>query len=200
MMNKIILLTISILIVSCGSNAIGPKYDLKSYETENIGDGVQLVAYYDANGYPLAKGEVVNGVRNGTWVTFHPGSNKIKTLTTYIHGIRTGAEISMNDRGQIETFNEFKKDVLHGISAKYQFGRPIEETTYKNGKLNGPFSIYNSKMQLQRKGFFKNGKQDGLLQYFDEKGNVTLEYQYKNGEKISGGIVEKKAEDNEAKQ
>jgi antitoxin component YwqK of YwqJK toxin-antitoxin module len=182
-----------IIFISCQGTSTGPKYDLKGYNTENIGGGAQLVTYQDDNLYFLANGAVINGVRNGSWVTYHPNTNKIKTLTTYVNGEKNGVEITMNDRGQIESMIGYKNNILHGVKANYQFGRPTDETTYKDGKINGPFAVYNGQAQLQKKGFFKNGKQDGKLTFFDEKGNVTLEYEYKDGEKISGGIVEKPA-------
>jgi antitoxin component YwqK of YwqJK toxin-antitoxin module len=182
-----------IIFISCQGSSTGPKYDLKGYNTENIGGGAQLVTYQDDNLYFLANGAVINGVRNGSWVTYHPNTNKIKTLTTYVNGEKNGVEITMNDRGQIESMIGYKNNILHGVKANYQFGRPTDETTYKDGKINGPFAVYNGQAQLQKKGFFKNGKQDGKLTFFDEKGNVTLEYEYKDGEKISGGIVEKPA-------
>ena len=182
-----------IIFISCQGTSTGPKYDLKGYDTENIGGGAQLVTYQDDNLYFLANGAVINGVRNGSWVTYHPNTNKIKTITNYINGEKNGVEISMNDRGQIESMIGYKNNVLHGVKANYQFGRPTDETTYKDGKIDGPFAVYNGQAQLQKKGFFKNGKQDGKLTFYDEKGNVTLEYEYKDGEKISGGIVEKPA-------
>lgn len=183
-------IVVTLTIFSCGGSSTGPVYDLKGYDTENIGGGAKLVSYQDASQYYLAQGAVINGVRNGSWVTFHPETNKIKSITNYINGEKNGVEITMNDRGQIETMIGYKNNILHGIKANYQFGRPTDETSYKDGKVDGPFAVYNNKGELQKKGNFKNGKQDGTLQFFDEKGNITLEYQYKDGEKISGGIVD----------
>ena len=194
-MNKSIFTLLSFFIVaSCGSPS-GPTYDLKSYDTESIGGGAKLVSYKDNLGLYLAKGQVINGVRNGTWNTFHPGTNNIKTLTTYINGRKSGAEIALDENGRIVELNEFKNDVPHGLAIKYRFGRVLEEMNYKDGQLNGPFKIYNEQAKLQRSGSFKNGKQHGLLQYYDDNGNVTLEYTYENGEKVSGGIVQPSVEE-----
>ena len=178
-----------ILLISCGTNGTGPKYDLKGYQTENIGGNAQLVSYQDAAQYYLANGAVINGVRNGNWVTYHPNTNNVKTISNYINGKKNGVEIMLNDRGQIEAMVSYKNDVLHGLKINYQFGRPTDETTYKDGKIDGPFAIYDNQARLQKKGSFKNGKQHGTLQFFDENGNVTLQYEYNEGEKISGGIV-----------
>ena len=179
---------ICLLIYACNNSQTGPKYDLKGYQTESAGNGLEFAEYKDQDGNLLVKGQLVNGVRNGTWVTYHDDSNKIKKITTYIQGIKNGIEITMNDRGQIESREEFKNDILHGLKATYSFGQPTEETSYKDGQFDGPFVIYSNR-KVQRKGSFKNGKQHGTLEYFNDKGDVTLRYEYKDGEKISGGMV-----------
>ncbi len=191
-MLRLLLLVSVTTMMSCGGSlsGTGPQYDLKGYDTESIGGGGQLVSFQDAQSYYLAQGSVIGGVRNGAWVTYHPESNKIKSITNYINGAKNGVQMFLNDRGQIESMVSYKNDVLHGIKANYKFGRPTDETSYKDGKVDGPFAVYNNKAILQKKGFFKDGKQHGKLQFFDEEGNMTLEYDYKNGEKISGGIVE----------
>ncbi len=188
-MNKIIIaFFICIFLCACNNSQTGPTYDLKGYQTESAGNGLEFAEYKDQDGNLLVKGQLVNGVRNGTWVTYHDDSNKIKKITTYIQGLKNGIEITMNDRGQIESREEFKNDILHGLKATYSLGHPIEEMSYKNGQFDGPFAIYSNR-KVQRKGFFKNGKQHGTLEYFNDKGDVTLRYVYKEGEKISGGMV-----------
>ncbi len=191
-----ILIALSFLLaISCGQGPSGPQYDLKGFDTESIGGGATFVSYKDQSGKVLTQGQVLNGVRTGTWATFHDDNNQIKTLTNYINGKKNGMLLAVNDRGQIETRTDYKDDVLHGLLAKYSFGRMIEETRYADGVLHGAFTICDKNGKVQRKGEFKNGKQHGLLQYFNESGELTLEYEYKNGEKIGGGIIEKKQEE-----
>ncbi len=192
-MKQLLFFLFTACLMSCAGGATGPKFDLKGYATENIGSGAQLAVFKDANGWALAKGTLQNGVRTGTWMSYYQNSNKIKTLTSYINGAKNGVHINLNDRGQIESLTEYKNDQLHGLSAKYTFGRPTEETNYKNGKIDGTFAVYDSQGKLQRKGELTNGQYHGKLQYFDDAGNLVMEYEYENGEKISGGIVEKQA-------
>ncbi|MFT4568939.1 MAG: antitoxin component YwqK of YwqJK toxin-antitoxin module [Saprospiraceae bacterium] len=178
-----------IFLCACNNSQIGPQYDLAGYQTESAVNGLTFAEYRDQDDNLLVKGQLLNGIRNGTWVTYRDNSNKIKKITTYIQGLKNGIEITMNDRGQIESREEFKNDILHGFKVAYTFGQPTEETSYKDGQFDGPFTIYANR-KIQRKGFFKNGKQHGTLEYFNDKGEVTLRYEYENGEKISGGIVE----------
>lgn len=193
-MIRILIAVLMLSLLSCGGTATGPTYDLKGFDTENIGGGSQLVSYRDAAGNLLTKGQVTNGVRTGAWITYHEGTTKVKTITNYMNGKKNGIEIQMNDRGQLETLNEFKNDQLHGMSSKHSFGRANEELTYTDGVLGGPFAIYDKNGILQRTGTFKNGKQHGTLRYYNEQGEITLEYEYKDGEKISGGIVKPQEE------
>ena len=184
-----------ILLGACNSGGTtGPSYDLTGFATESIGGGAQLATYTNQSGKILTKGQVINGVRTGAWVAYHEDSYKVRTITNYINGKKNGIEFTLSDRGQVESITEYKNDILHGMVAKYSFGHPIEEMTYKDGVLDGPFSIYSNR-KIQRSGGFKNGKQHGKLRYYDEAGNITLEYDYKNGEKVGGGIIEKPAEE-----
>lgn len=176
--------------MACGGSASGPQFDLQGYDTESLGGGGQIAEFRDANGWLLTKGSVVNGVKTGSWTTYHENSNKIKTITSFVNGRKNGPEITLNDRGQIENVTEYKNDQFHGLLGKYKFGRPTEETNYKDGKMEGTFAMYDGSGNLQRKGTLKDGQYHGTLQYFDDQGNVTMEYEYVKGEKVSGGIIE----------
>ncbi|MDG2449424.1 MAG: hypothetical protein P8M34_07290 [Saprospiraceae bacterium] len=189
-MNRLILFLFVACIMACGGSATGPKFDTSGYNTENVGSGAQIAEFKDANGWLLNKGTLLGGVKNGTWTTYYENSNKIQTLTSFLNGRKNGPEITLNDRGQIESVTEFKNDQFHGLVGKYKFGRPTDETNYKDGKMEGTFALYDSQGKLQRKGTLKNGQYHGKLQYFDDTGVVTMEYEYENGEKISGGIIE----------
>lgn len=186
-----LLVPVIVTLIACSGGGSGPQYDLKGFDTEGIGGGGTLASYSDNSNNLLTQGTVLHGVRNGAWVTYHEGGNKIKTITNYLNGKKNGIEISLNDRGQIESLTTYKNDILHGLKSEYRLGKPLTETTYRSGKIEGPFSVYTDQGKIQKKGSLKNGKQDGLLQFFDDQGNVTLEYEYKDGEKIGGGIVEK---------
>ena len=188
-MNRLIFFLLTAFLISCGGGASGPQFDATGFETEGIGGGAQIAEFRDASGWLLNKGTLLNGVKTGTWTTYHENSNKIKTITSFVNGKKNGPEITLNDRGQIESVTEFKNEKFHGLVGKYKFGRPTEETNYQDGEMDGSFALYDSQGKLQRKGSLKDGKYHGKLQYYDSDGNVTMEYEYKNGEKVSGGII-----------
>ena len=189
---KYLSLLFSILLIASCKNSAPIPADLSGFVTEDIpGSAAVKVVSKDAGNNILEEGFILDGAKHGTWVTYHP-DHKIKSMTNYIDGKRNGAHIELTNRGQIELLVNYKNDDYHGKYSKYKFGRP-QEMTYIDGKLEGEIRIYfNSGGKLQKLITYKNGVQDGPLKFYDEEGNVTLEYVYKNGEKVSGGMVEKK--------
>ena len=185
-------LSFLVLLQSCTSSGVsGPKVDLKGYQTESIGGGAQFAEFYDSNNWPLAKGHVIQQVQNGAWTNYHPNSRKINKVTNYINGQRNGLELTLNERGQVTEMKNYRNGELHGVVATYRNGRPVTETTYAEGKVNGPFAVYNeSNGKIQRSGTYKDGQFDGELYYYGPNEQVTLKYLYKDGEKVSGGIVD----------
>jgi antitoxin component YwqK of YwqJK toxin-antitoxin module len=176
-----------------GANNAAGSIDLTGFEEENVpGANAIKVIKKDQAGKTLEEGFISNGQRTGTWIVYHPDNDRIKSITNYINGDINGYHLEFTNRGQIEFKGAYQENEYNGKVSKYKFGRVLEEFQYNEGELDGQFSIFSDRGKIQRKGSYKKGKQDGLLQYFDDEGNVTLQYEYKNGEKISGGIVEKK--------
>ncbi len=190
-MKKLVgLLIVCAGLLSCSSQATGPTYDLKGYQTADLGSGATAAEFIDRGGKKLSSGHTINGVRTGMWTTYHPNEPKIKTITNYINGKKNGMEITIDERGYLTNIVGYRNDQLHGVTGLYKNGRTISETSYANGLMNGPFKIYDDKSGvIQRSGTMKNGKQDGELLYFKPDGSVSMRYQYREGEKISGGIV-----------
>lgn len=186
-----IFLLLSFLYFACNTgsnNSSSGSSDLTGFESTSIPGSNASFVFKGSKDKPSETGYVVNGKKNGTWLTYHD-EGRIKTLSTYVDGQKTGPYMELSNRGQIEKQIEYQGDKLHGVSTTYKFGKPIKETPYVNGKIEGRYVEYNDKGdQVAKEVYFKDGKQHGSLKYFDENGKVTLEYEYKNGEKVSGGI------------
>ncbi len=187
-----ILLLLSVIMMSCGGPSSGGGIDLSGYTTTNLtGNGVRAQKF-SADGTLVEEGYVANGKMNGVWLTYHPDGS-IKTLTTYVDNLKSGPHLEFTQRGQITLKAYFDNGEFDGPYGKYKSGRPVSESTYKKGKLDGThkefFTSGRESGKLQKLVEFKNGVQDGKLEYYDEEGNVTLTYQYENGVKLDGGIV-----------
>lgn len=191
MRSLLLMCLLAIVSISCENSTSSQRADLKGYNTENIGGGTTYAEFLSQSNWPLSTGHTVNGAKNGSWMTYHDNSNRIKTISSYANGSKNGPEVTLNERGTTESVKHYRNDVLHGLSIVYKNTRTLSETSYKNGKLDGPFSIFDEVSgKIQRSGAFKNGLQDGELLYYDDQGNITLRYEYKDGQKVGGGIVD----------
>jgi len=164
--------------------------DLTGFTTTSVAGGAGLKAEKkDANGNVLEEGMLINGARNGSWVTYHPDKEKaIATIANYVNNELNGVFLTLSDRGQIETLTTYANGVFDGNFAKFRFGNVEESGTYVNGQLDGLYKKFYPTRKIQMEAEYKNGKQHGFYKYYNEEGNVTMEYQYANGEKIAGGI------------
>jgi len=182
----------ALVITACGGGGSSQPVpaDLNGYSVNDLpGTNASIAQKMGAEGKLAESGYIIGGNKSGQWTTYDK-DGKIKSIVNYIDGKKNGEELVFSSRGQIETKNSYKNDVLDGLAGTYKNGRPTQEVTYKDGQFHGPTFKYFRNGKMQQEINFKNGKQDGKFKYFDEEGKVTLEYDYKNGEKISGGIVE----------
>ncbi|MEM9823079.1 MAG: toxin-antitoxin system YwqK family antitoxin [Bacteroidota bacterium] len=192
-MKKVLLFSLSIFIISCGGNQSSTPVaaDLGGFSiTDFPGGKVQKAMRMDGAGKILEEGEVLDGTKSGTWVTYHPDGNRVKSITNYVSGRKNGLHMEMNDRGQVELQCYYSDDILHGQWTKYKFGsRPEKEVNYKNGNLDGVSKEYHSNGKLQREVNYKDGVQHGSFKQYNDKEELVMEYEYKDGEKVSGGII-----------
>jgi len=184
-------LSLLFLSMSCTSTggSTGPQFDATGWDTTDLGDGITYLVRTDSDGTLLQEGYLLNGVKNGMWVEYHPGGDNISTITPFVNGSVTGSVLTLSNRSQMESKKSFGNNTLHGTSATYKYGKVVTKTPYNMGKINGKFQEYNN-AKLQREIDYVNGVKDGKIVYYDEEGNVTVEYVYKNDEKVSGGMVE----------
>ncbi len=172
------------------SNAV--PADLTGFTTTQVAGGTGLKAEKkDANGKITEEGILINGMKNGSWVTYHPEKEKaIATMANYVNNELNGVFLTLSDRGQIETLTTYANGVFDGNFAKFRFGSVEESGTYTNGQLDGIYKKFYPSRKIQMEAEYKNGEQHGFYRYYNEEGVVTVEYEYANGEKIAGGMKE----------
>ena len=175
-----------------GEAAGAETFDSSGYVTEDIpGTGYQRATKANGDGILQEEGQLRNGVKEGTWIIYHPDGMFPEKIISYVAGMYNGPYMEFNERGQMSLRATYKNNALDGPWAKYRFGRPETEASYKNGELDGTFKEYDIQTgKLMKEVNYKEGKQDGILRFYNEKGEVTVEYEYNNGEKVGGGIVE----------
>ena len=192
-MKNIVILILSLVIFSCQQGntdspqiTTSPDPALEGFEITDIpGTNYQKAVKKDEAGTVLEEGQLINGQRTGTWITYHGGQPFPKSLITYTGGLANGPYFEFNNRGQVEMKASYLNNKLDGPWATYKFGRPMNTANYKNGELDGIYVEYATGTGKPKKEIgYKEGKMHGRYIYFDEEGNVTLEYMYKNGEKV----------------
>jgi len=199
-MKNVFYLLIVFTIFSCGgggTSAPAPAKagsgSLEGYSLEAYPSGGAERAYkQDDKGIKFEEGAAYNGIRQGTWLTFHTGRNAgiIKTSSSYANGVLNGPYLEFDNVGRMEKLAYYGDGVLHGRSTKYRFGKPLEEADYKNGQLDGIFRTYYNNAVLQQESNYSGGQKNGTATYYNEDGNIIMEYEYKNNEIVSGGKVD----------
>ena len=130
-----------------------------------------------------ASGIYVNGVREGSWVEYHP-NGFVKSIIGYYNGLKEGQALELDNRGQLLERFTYHNGQLNGLYSKYSRTRVKEQKNYKNGKLEGKFEIFYDNGKVMEESYYKNDKRDGVAKWFDEEGNITIEYTYEDGEWI----------------
>lgn len=88
--------------------------------------------------------------------------------------------------GSLETEQEYKDGVQHGVAKFYYPSGELEEQgEYFKGKPHGVYNAYYKNGNLKRTGRFLNGLKEGLLEEFYEN-NVLARQQYFIGDKLNG--------------
>jgi len=194
-MNKVVFICLALFIYGCGNNSSSSSTavpaDLTGFSVVDFANSpVSKAMKVNTAGNIEEEGELVNGVKNGTWVTYYPNDGRVKSVTNFVNGKKNGLHMEMTNRGQVDLQCFYADDILDGKWSKYKFGNRLEkEVNYKMGKFDGFYREYHSNGKMMREIQYKNGIKDGMFKQFNDQEQVILEYTYKNDEKVSGGVV-----------
>ncbi|MEL6717546.1 MAG: hypothetical protein AAFP82_02435 [Bacteroidota bacterium] len=184
-----ILLGLLIFLMACeqksSAPASGEQVDLRLYDVEEVSNDLQRAVMKDVNGNLVEEGFIRNGVKTGTWVKYHPEGKSIKSMASYIDGQLNGVFLEMDQHNRILSRVGYKNGIYHGPGAKYRTNRPVEEFTYKDGKLDGKFKQYDDRYgTLIKEVDYKDGEIHGRMVQYNRDEEVILEYRYENGKKV----------------
>lgn len=202
MIKNSLYLLITLFIFSCGNKASSPSVavskspGIEGFILEDVaGSSIQKATKKDPSGVLLEEGQVASGKRTGAWVSYFPKDGRVKSITSYLNGLKNGVYFEMNDRGSVSIQANYVNDILDGKWVKYKYGSKAEkEVSYTMGQFDGAYREYHNNGKMMKEIMYKNGIQDGTFRQFNDKEQIIMEYLYKNGKKISGGIVTPSAE------
>ncbi|MDX1627200.1 MAG: toxin-antitoxin system YwqK family antitoxin [Fulvivirga sp.] len=130
-----------------------------------------------------SEGDYLDGERHGSWTEFHK-NGLVKSVTSYINGVKQGPHVEIGERGQLEIKAYYHANELHGKWIKYERSRILEERPYKNGKLHGIVKIYYPTGTIMEESPYVEGQRHGVAKWYDQNGIETIRYTYKNGELV----------------
>ena len=160
-----------------------------SYVSELLGDQEnEIETYWHPNGALWTEIKYVGGKKNGIEVSWHENGQKAKEIT-YVEGRMVGKSTSWYTNGQKSQEGNYGEYTLSGCKkwgydGKWTFwhenGVKQQEKSFKSGKWNGPFKLWN---------YFGIQTLDAF--YFDDDLDGKLHEWFDNGKKRSVRIYNK---------
>ncbi len=147
-------------------------------------NGLEQAARRDKYGKVVEEGFLLNGKKQGTWLTYHPNTAVVASCINYEQGIRQGAALKVAENGSVSEKMFFLDDMLEGEYTKYNYTHIKEKAYYVKNQLEGERKIFYVNGKPLEEGTFKDGKREGIAKWYDEAGKITIEKEYHNGEEV----------------
>ena len=133
----------------------------------------------DADGDVVAEGMLTDGVRNGAWVTRHPGG-AIASRGSYLLGEREGIWVFRTPTGALDEERTGVYESGERIAPWYEEGTrtgrlksgDTQQATYRHGLRNGPAVGFHPGGARESEGSYKDGLRDGPWRYWLPTGEV----------------------------
>ncbi len=132
-------------------------------------------------------GEVLNGMKTGTWVENYPNTELPHFIIQYSEGKKNGLFLEFNKDGYIIKKVDYKNDLIDGAYCEWgRNGRLLSKQEYKAGQLDGRTVICYDNGFIQEESEYKEGKKHGVTvwySYADKmQGTKAVMYTYVNGQ------------------
>ena len=132
-------------------------------------------------------GEVLNGLKTGTWVENFPNTELPHYIIQYLEGKKNGLYLEFNKEGYIIKKIDYKNDLIDGSSSEWtRSGILLKKQEYKNGQLDGRTVICYDNGFLQEESEYKEGKKHGVTVWYSyankAQGPKAVMYTYENGQ------------------
>ncbi|XOV91615.1 MAG: hypothetical protein ACFHWX_15540 [Bacteroidota bacterium] len=184
----ILLITVLLIQTGCNDNTItqaeGEGVPASTVLTPIQGFEGLSKAQLFLDGAVVEEGEVLDGLKHGSWVNFD-NNGLITSSVTYYKGVKQGASFELDNQGYISVYANYSNDELSGPYKVYNRRRLIEERNYVNGKLEGELRKFYQDGTLMEASNYRDGQLDGIARWYDTEGNLSIAYEYKEGKLVN---------------
>lgn len=183
-MNKVICIFLILSLVACNSSNTTIPADLDGYEIVSIPTVDNAAIATAINGEKVTEtGTIRNGVKEGTWITFHPGKTFPSIIANYMGGVLNGAYMTYSQHGQLTLVATCINGEFDGYYTQYENNKLKKEQYFVAGQLDGEVKDYFPRSDKLRSVMnYKMGVLEGKATYYTEDGGISQEYEYKNGQ------------------
>ncbi|MFA5329005.1 MAG: toxin-antitoxin system YwqK family antitoxin [Prolixibacteraceae bacterium] len=132
---------------------------------------------FDEHGKLIAKGKYAGQKKNGEWT--YLADSKIVLTENYVDGLKEGVSKRFYKTGELLEESSWKNDKLNGAYRSFfQDGQVYLECGYSGGKLNGKFKSWHVDGKPELEATYYDGARDQDWKYFDKDGNLlyTLKF------------------------
>lgn len=146
-------------------------------------DGIQEIK--DNQGRLAQRIPYKDGKIDGMREIYDVDSGQVIQTTMYEQGVLNGMMKGYDVKGSILQEIDFKKEKKEGVATFYTDSAKRAEITYANDLMNGLAIYYAPQGYISAKANYKEGSLEGAYTIFDEKGGILKESLYKEG-KLEG--------------
>ncbi|MBR5603801.1 MAG: hypothetical protein IKW51_06295 [Bacteroidales bacterium] len=132
-------------------------------------------------------GEVLNGMKTGTWIENFPNTELPHYIIQYQEGKKNGLYMEFNKEGYIIKKIDYKNDLIDGTLCEWaRSGLLLKKQEYKGGQLDGRTVICYDNGFLQEESEYKEGKKHGVTVWYSyankAQGPKAVMYTYVDGQ------------------
>lgn len=152
-----------------------------------------VAAFYGHNGRLRSLTTYMQGKRSGPYQAYY-GNGTLRVAKNFVQGLEDGVTKYYNSEGRLVAEQAFAHGRLHGESRSfYACGQLKDQAFYIDGKLNGQLVEFFENGQLKTQACYVNDRLQGSFTQYFENGHVFISNEYEQG--LQNGIYRRFAAD-----
>jgi len=138
--------------------------------------------FFQKSGELVAQGNYIGTLRDSVWLFYSEIAKTVSRRATYTAGKLNGKEQSFYPDGTVAEETMWKDGLRNGPWTQYfDNGQPKAVSTYLNDKLNGAYTVFYPDGKPMAEGVYRQDIPDGDWKRYDENGKPASTIRYANG-------------------